>query len=175
MLFIFVFFFSSRRRHTRFDCDWSSDVCSSDLPFVPQSTDLCGGAAVAMVYRYWGNAHAGAEQFAPLVDRRAGGIANNVLVDAVRRQGWQALPLSGSLDALRAQIDNKRPAIVLLRDGPTRYHYVVVTGADRGGVTIHDPSWGPSRYMTAEDFVRAWRPTDFWALIVQPADQRKAW
>src|SRR2546430_3028488 len=26
-----VFFFSSRRRHTRFDCDWSSDVCSSIL------------------------------------------------------------------------------------------------------------------------------------------------
>src|SRR2546430_1151977 len=31
-LVVFVFFFfSSRRRHTRFDCDWSSDVCSSDL------------------------------------------------------------------------------------------------------------------------------------------------
>src|SRR5256886_11156902 len=30
MQFLF-FFFSSRRRHTRFDCDWSSDVCSSDL------------------------------------------------------------------------------------------------------------------------------------------------
>src|SRR5205085_5944144 len=29
------FFFSSRRRHTRFDCDWSSDVCSSDLPAMP--------------------------------------------------------------------------------------------------------------------------------------------
>src|SRR2546430_13603365 len=28
------FFFSSRRRHTRFDCDWSSDVCSSDLKVV---------------------------------------------------------------------------------------------------------------------------------------------
>src|SRR5260370_566436 len=25
-----IFFFSSRRRHTRFKCDWSSDVCSSD-------------------------------------------------------------------------------------------------------------------------------------------------
>src|SRR5689334_24822393 len=25
------FFFSSRRRHTRWNCDWSSDVCSSDL------------------------------------------------------------------------------------------------------------------------------------------------
>src|SRR5256886_4622077 len=30
-MWIVHFFFSSRRRHTRFDCDWSSDVCSSDL------------------------------------------------------------------------------------------------------------------------------------------------
>src|SRR2546430_6032788 len=36
---IFFFFFSSRRRHTRFDCDWSSDVCSSDLAWI-----ICGDA-----------------------------------------------------------------------------------------------------------------------------------
>src|SRR3989454_9086428 len=30
-VFCFVFFFSSRRRHTRLQGDWSSDVCSSDL------------------------------------------------------------------------------------------------------------------------------------------------
>src|SRR2546421_1941910 len=30
-----VFFFSSRRRHTRSDRDWSSDVCSSDLATTP--------------------------------------------------------------------------------------------------------------------------------------------
>src|SRR6266480_6015728 len=29
-----LFFFSSRRRHTRLTCDWSSDVCSSDLAAV---------------------------------------------------------------------------------------------------------------------------------------------
>src|SRR5260370_11716749 len=34
------FFFSSRRRHTRFKCDWSSDVCSSDL-------DTCADASGA--------------------------------------------------------------------------------------------------------------------------------
>src|SRR5690242_11937299 len=28
---MYLFFFSSRRRHTRLTCDWSSDVCSSDL------------------------------------------------------------------------------------------------------------------------------------------------
>src|SRR5207249_7528742 len=31
VLFVIVFFFSSRRRHTRSKRDWSSDVCSSDL------------------------------------------------------------------------------------------------------------------------------------------------
>src|SRR5215211_1469865 len=31
-MYMFFFFFSSRRRHTRSLCDWSSDVCSSDLP-----------------------------------------------------------------------------------------------------------------------------------------------
>src|SRR2546426_7215890 len=30
-LLCFLFFFSSRRRHTRLQGDWSSDVCSSDL------------------------------------------------------------------------------------------------------------------------------------------------
>src|SRR5260370_16197487 len=38
------FFFSSRRRHTRFKCDWSSDVCSSDLPFLKKLLD--GGKLV---------------------------------------------------------------------------------------------------------------------------------
>src|SRR5438477_12900080 len=32
-MFMIVFFFSSRRRHTRLTCDWSSDVCSSDLEY----------------------------------------------------------------------------------------------------------------------------------------------
>src|SRR5688572_31958903 len=36
---VFFFFFSSRRRHTRFDCDWSSDVCSSDLLQTATATD----------------------------------------------------------------------------------------------------------------------------------------
>src|SRR5438034_2793622 len=31
LIVLFFFFFSSRRRHTRSLCDWSSDVCSSDL------------------------------------------------------------------------------------------------------------------------------------------------
>src|SRR5207237_6992075 len=48
--YFFFFFFSSRRRHTRFKCDWSSDVCSSDLklaqprlPLLPLASCLLPG------------------------------------------------------------------------------------------------------------------------------------
>src|SRR6266581_5932035 len=34
MYSLWFFFFSSRRRHTRWTGDWSSDVCSSDLPWM---------------------------------------------------------------------------------------------------------------------------------------------
>src|SRR2546430_16058507 len=45
-----LFFFSSRRRHTRFDCDWSSDVCSSDLRNRPAE----GGGASRGGSSSWG-------------------------------------------------------------------------------------------------------------------------
>src|SRR5689334_14706863 len=37
---LFFFFFSSRRRHTRWNCDWSSDVCSSDLDLATLQKEL---------------------------------------------------------------------------------------------------------------------------------------
>src|SRR2546430_6107234 len=49
-----IFFFSSRRRHTRFDCDWSSDVCSSDLPPVPIEVGQRSEIDGAPFRRKWG-------------------------------------------------------------------------------------------------------------------------
>src|SRR5690606_40701412 len=46
-----VFFFSSRRRHTRFSRDWSSDVCSSDLLLVMPAKEFCSWINVGMFIR----------------------------------------------------------------------------------------------------------------------------
>src|SRR3712207_6646867 len=45
----YSFFFSSRRRHTRYWRDWSSDVCSSDLPTTPSASTAtsCGSRSSA--------------------------------------------------------------------------------------------------------------------------------
>src|SRR5690606_40158452 len=56
LLNTYMFFFSSRRRHTRFSRDWSSDVCSSDLTYqfalyITAAISYFALAVPALVYR----------------------------------------------------------------------------------------------------------------------------
>jgi hypothetical protein len=138
------------------------------VPYVPQTKWLCGGAAVAMVFRYWGVAHAGIEEFEPLVDRRAHGIETNALVRAVQDRGWRATQSAGSIDMLQAELRAGRPIILLIEDRPQRYHFVVVVGIDAHRVTVHDPTWGPSRRLTRAELQRQWASTAFWSLVILP-------
>src|SRR5918996_6277478 len=70
-----------------------------DVPFISQSELLCGGAAAAMVLRYWGERGVSAESFANLVDRSASGIRTDVLVADLVRRGWMAAAAAGSREA----------------------------------------------------------------------------
>jgi hypothetical protein len=139
-----------------------------DVPYLPQTEAMCGGAATAMVFRYWGDAHADVQEFAPLVDRSAGGIANGALVAAVKTRGWRVSTVDGSLEALRLRIRDRQPVIVLLADRSDRYHYVVVTGWSGEAIVVHDPSWGPSRRIPNSDFEQRWRAADFWSMVILP-------
>jgi peptidase C39-like protein len=139
-----------------------------DVPYLPQTDALCGGAAAAMVFRYWGDAHADTREFAAFVDRRAGGIADDILIEAVRRRGWRPLTLGGGFAGLKRRLADRQPVIVLLADRGARYHYVVVIGETDEGVSIHDPSWGPSRQIGKAEFERLWRAANDWGLVILP-------
>ena len=143
-------------------------VLAIDVPYLPQTDALCGGAAAAMVFRYWGDAHADAQEFAPLVDRRAGGIANDVLTAAVSTRGWRTERVDGTLAAIASRLHDGQPVIVLLPDRGDRYHYVVVTGANEEAIVVHDPAWGPSRPIRAPDFERLWKAAGYWSLVILP-------
>src|SRR3712207_9315721 len=45
-----MFFFSSRRRHTRYWRDWSSDVCSSDLAWGYTPEEFMGAVRLELVH-----------------------------------------------------------------------------------------------------------------------------
>ncbi|MBP7149564.1 MAG: C39 family peptidase [Acidobacteria bacterium] len=139
-----------------------------DVPFVSQSEALCGGAAAAMVLRYWGERGVSAEDFSDLVDRSAGGIASEALVEALRGRGWTALPFQGDRALLREHLERGRPVIALIGVGPARFHYVVIVGLPEGAVVVHDPALAPFHVFTDEEFAVAWQASWNWALLVLP-------
>jgi len=147
-----------------------------DVPYLPQTEDLCGGAAVAMVLRYWGERQAYAEDFAALVDRSASGIRTDELAADVRRRGWLSRPFTAGAEPagewMRQQIDRGRPIVALIEARPGRYHYVVVVAWTGEQVIVHDPARGPFRVMSRGGFDRAWELAARWALLVLPVDDR---
>lgn len=136
-----------------------------DVPYVTQSADLCGGAAVAMVLRYWGARQTFAEDFAPLVDRSAAGIRTDVLAAEVRRRGWRVRDLAGG-DAVGSEVALGRPVIALVRVSPDRFHYVVVVAWTRDHVVLHDPARAPFRVLSRADFDDAWAAARRWAVTI---------
>src|SRR5690625_6856354 len=90
------FFLSSRRRHTRWPRDWSSDVCSSDLPcgltrgpwlgqlgrHQPRSPVVTGGLPTA-----WSTVELCLDRFAKIV---VGGELHQLVVDEEARGGTDA-------------------------------------------------------------------------------------
>ena len=145
-----------------------------DVPYLTQTEDLCGGAAVAMVLRYWGERRVYPEDFAGLVDRSASGIRTDVLAADVRRRGWQALATEGGGsadgDVIRGHVDHGRPIVALIEVRPNRYHYVVIVAWSGEHVIVHDPARGPFRVMSQAEFDHAWALAGRWALLLLPSE-----
>ena len=139
-----------------------------DVPYLPQTEALCGGASAAMVMRYWGARDVYPDDFAPLVDRAAGGIHTSALVGALEARDWVAAAGPSDMTQLARELERGRPVIALIEDRPGRYHYVVVLATDDRSVTLHDPARAPSRRLEAAAFDAAWEKAQRWALVLLP-------
>ena len=141
-----------------------------DVPYLPQSEALCGGAAIAMVMRYWGTTGVYAETFADLVDAEANGIRGSDLIRALGERGFETSAFEGDAARVQAALAARRPPVALIEDRPGRFHYVVVVGWRDDRVIVHDPARAPFRVLPAAAFVRAWSASRYWTLLAQPRD-----
>lgn len=139
-----------------------------DVPYLPQTEALCGGASAAMVMRYWGARDVYPDDFAALVDRSAGGIHATALVGALEARQWTAVAGPGDMAELAREVGRGRPVIALIEDRPGRYHYVVVLAAGDREVVVHDPARAPSRRVEAAKFDAAWQKSQRWMLLLLP-------
>jgi hypothetical protein len=148
----------------------TSPLVVLDVPFLAQTEALCGGAAAAMVMRYWGTATARPEDFADLVDSDRGGITTGDLVGRLRSLGFQTFPFRGEAALVRRHLERGRPVIALVEASPRRFHYVVLVAWRGDRVLLHDPALGPFRVEKEATLLSRWAGTDHWALVALPGD-----
>ncbi len=167
---------------------WRAIPCASqesagiwlDVPYVKQSEDGCGSAAISMVLQYW-NAHgmridsqrADAKAIQKqLYSRKVRGIFASDMENYLKASGFKVFTLDGNWAELQEHLKQGRPLIVSLRPGSanTPLHYVVVTGIDwqTNATFIHDPARGKLLRVERADFEKQWRPNRNWMLLAVP-------
>src|SRR3712207_74441 len=134
MLFKSFFFFSSRRRHTRYWRDWSSDVCSSDLAEIywlayrlPESDathiqELVQSYAEEVIHKEWPLMERGE---APLMTHTQATPAGWTLIDDIRASLQEIEPLTPAdeqlyaegLDQVQRLADARRMRLVAAEEG----------------------------------------------------------
>ena len=139
-----------------------------DVPYLPQSVLLCGGAAVAMVERWWGRRGVYAEDFGALVRPDRGGILTTELDSATRARGWNTWVIRGTPDLIQQSLRDSVPVVALIESGRDEYHYVVVLAWSAGKIVIHDPARAPFMTMDEGTFLARWDAADRWALVIRP-------
>jgi len=143
-----------------------------DVPYVPQSEALCGGAAAAMVERYWGRPGARAEDFAD--QSGPSGIRVEALVARLGVDGFEARPFAGSAAETRHHLGRGRPVVALIEVAPGRNHYVVILAWAGGRVLLHDPADAPFRVVPEAGFLSSWSATGYLSLLILPGPTRPA-
>src|SRR6266702_2585904 len=179
-MFSFCFFFSSRRRHTRWPRDWSSDVCSSDLD-LPSGVDADTGAVAGAAIRADVTVTFGTAKPGLLVDPGASYAGTVELVDIGLRPHLAAPPVVEALQSADvaallprpgAESDKYRRGVLGVLAGSQKYTGAAVLsvgGAIRGGA-------GMVRLVSARpaaDLVRQHWPEAV-ITVIDPADPAAA-
>lgn len=140
-----------------------------DVPYLPQSILLCGGAALAMVERWWGKRGVYPEDFASLVKPELGGILASDLAAAARGRSWDTRLIPGSAELVKQYLAEAVPVLAQIQVARNRFHFVVVLSWSGGRVVYHDPARSPFVSVDESRFLARWTGADRWAMVIRPA------
>jgi ABC-type bacteriocin/lantibiotic exporter with double-glycine peptidase domain len=129
-------------------------------PVLQQSSDDCGGAALASVLRYWGRdvTPAAVEARVGRENRR---LRAGDMVAYARSEGLRSYVFFGTIDDLRYELEQRRPVVVglgkALDSKRALLHYEVVVGYEpnQRNLLLLDPDRG-FQVDSVEGFSREW-------------------
>ena len=164
------------------DTTAAPDVAWLDVPFVKQTRNGCGPAAIAMVVAYWqgqgfaalGNGGDPGLIMAAVYSDSAKGTTGSAMRRYFERLGFRAFAFQGDWSDLGRNISQGRPLIVALGEPrafhPAASHYAVVAGLDtqHGFVLLNDPARRKLLKTDRAEFERAWDAAGRWTLLAVP-------
>jgi len=119
------------------------------VPFIQQDSQFCGPAALASVMSYYGAPVDQKVIGSKVYSEKLQGALITDLERYARDAGFETSSGRGTVEGLKAEIDRRRPVIVLVDRGfwvLSRTHYLVVFGYDDEGFTAHDGFTASKRY-----------------------------
>jgi ABC-type bacteriocin/lantibiotic exporter with double-glycine peptidase domain len=147
-----------------------------DVPFYPQDAYQCGPASLAGVLNYWGVEISPEEIAAAIYSRSAKGTLNVDMASFADRQGLEARAFRGSLEDIKRRIRSGYPLIALVDYGIGVYqrnHFMVIVGYNDKGIIANSGRKRLKRISPGR-FLRAWKKTDFWTLLILPKGQTES-
>ncbi len=144
-------------------------VVLENVPFHPQEDHQCGPASLAGVLNYQGLGISPDEIARDLFSKSAGGTLTIDMALYPQRKGFFSLSYSGGISDLREKIDSGYPLVVMVDYGFSvwqKNHFMVIVGYNNDGV-IANSGRKKHEFIENDSFLRTWRKTDFWTLLVK--------
>lgn len=140
-----------------------------NVPFYPQKKYQCGPSSLASVLHYWG-IEVTPEQIED--DIFSKGVRGTLTIDMVlyaQKKGLEANQYRGTLDMLKKHLDSYWPMIVLVDYGiyPIQMnHFLVVIGYSHDSLIVNSEN-KREQFIRKSDFMKIWRKTDYWTLLIK--------
>jgi ABC-type bacteriocin/lantibiotic exporter with double-glycine peptidase domain len=154
-----------------------------DVPYVEQTREVCGSAAISMVLQYWAKQNGqsassdmdvGKIQEA-LYSPKQQGIPASAMEKYFHEHGYRTFVFRGDWEELQNHLGKGRPLIISLGPNGTHgpLHYAVAVGVDaaRGYVFLNDPARGKLLRMSREGFQQEWDLGKRWTLLAVPSGE----
>jgi len=119
------------------------------VPFIRQDSQFCGPASLASVMTYHGMPMDQNTVGKAVYSEKLQGALITDLEKYARQKGFETTSGRGTAEVLKAELDQRRPVIVLVDLGfwvVSKPHYLVVIGYDDEGFTAHDGYTPKNRY-----------------------------
>ena len=140
-----------------------------NVSFYPQEDYQCGPASLASVMTFWNDDVTPQEIAQEIFSRSVRGTLTIDMMLYAQKRGLYAEQFRGTIKDLRNFVDSGIPLIVLVDYGFSvlqMNHFMVVTGYTDDGIIVHSGQ-SQNKYIREEDFLPAWKKTDYWTLLIK--------